>query len=286
MERAPYKTSVPGLRGPDRAVPRCIPTGRRSIRGEHFQKSRIVTTSWDDGDYADLKLAQLLRSKGICGTFYVPINYGARPLSRSELRDLASEGFEIGAHGFSQKPLWGLRPREVTEQVQPCKRILEDILGREVGMFCYPRGRYDANVVRAVQEAGYRGGRTVRMLATRSTFSPFEMPTTLQAFPHARFTYLKNVARGRSLESLQSCLAQMPRLGSWLELGKKLFDVVLKNGGVWHLYGHSWEIEKLGLWDELGEILDYVCGRDGVRYVPNSAILQPQPIVFPSAQQI
>lgn len=281
---------MPGLQGPDRAARVCVLHTRKSTFGDHSRsvnKPRIVTTSWDDGDYADLKLAQLLQSKGIRGTFYVPISYGARPLGRSELRALASEGFEIGAHGFSQKPLWGLQPREVVEEVQPCKRILEDILGREVGMFCYPRGRYDANVVRALQEAGYRGGRTVRMLATTPTFSPFEMPTTLQAFPHAPFTYLKNVARSRSLNSLQACLVQMPRLGSWLELGKRLFDVVLKNGGMWHLYGHSWEIEKFGLWDDLSEILDYVCRRDGVRYVPNSAVLQPQPVAsFTPAQQL
>ncbi len=217
-------------------------------------------------------------SRGIRGTFYIPINYRERPLDHSELRSLASAGFEIGAHGFSQKPLWGLQPQELAQEVGPCKRILEDILGRQVEMFCYPRGRYDTNAIRALQQAGYRGARTVRMLATRPTFSPFEMPTTLQAFPHGPFTYLKNVARARSLETLQSCLAHMPRLGNWLELGKRLFDDVLKNGGIWHLCGHSWEIQKLGLWDDLGDILDYVCRRDAVTYVPNCALLRPQPL--------
>jgi peptidoglycan-N-acetylglucosamine deacetylase len=140
-------------------------------------------------------------------------------------------------------------------------------------MFCYPWGRYDASVVRALQEAGYSGARTVRMLATQPDFNPFEVPTTLQIFPHTSLTYLKNAAIARRLESLQTCLIQMPRLGSWLELGKRLFDVVLEGGGIWHLYGHSWEIERLGLWDELGEILDYVSGREGVSYVPNCALV-------------
>ncbi len=114
-------------------------------------------------------------------------------------------------------------------------------------MFCYPRGRYDASVVRALQEAGYWGARTVRMLATRPACNPFEMPTTLQIFPHPSLTSLKNVASAPRLESLQTCLVQMPRLGSWLELGRKLFDRVLENGGIWHLCGHSWEVERLGL---------------------------------------
>src|SRR2546430_8764527 len=38
---------------------------------------------------------------------------------------------------------------------------------------------------------------------------------------------------------------------TWIDVGKKLFDEVLLKGGVWHLYGHSWEIQELGLWDQL-----------------------------------
>jgi peptidoglycan/xylan/chitin deacetylase (PgdA/CDA1 family) len=241
------------------------------------RRTTIVTTSWDDGDFADLKLAELLHSKGIHGTFYIPINYRDRPLEHSEIRTLASAGFEIGAHGFSHRSLCGLPPRTLAEDVQPCKRILEDILGKRVEMFCYPRGRYDAKVVRGLREAGYRGARTVHMLRTSLTFDPFEMPTTLQAFPHPPSTYLKNVARASSFESWHSLLADVPRVSSWLELGKRLFDTVLENGGVWHLFGHSWEIEEVGLWNDLREILDYVSRRNGVRYLPNCALLEPRP---------
>jgi hypothetical protein len=104
------------------------------------------------------------------------------------------------------------------------------------------------------------------------------MPTTLQVFPHVRLTYFKNATRARSLEAWQSCLVQMPRLGNWIELGKTLFDAVLENGGIWHLFGHSWEIENLGLWDDLCQLLDYVCRREGVSYVPNCALLTQRPI--------
>lgn len=238
-----------------------------------METPRIVTTSWDDGDYADLTLAEILRSNGVRGTFYIPINYRERPLDHHQLRDLASEGFEIGAHGLSHKPLCRLPQAELAQEVRPCKPILEDIIGREVRMFCYPFGRYNASVVHFLKEAGYWGARTVRMLETRSTFSSFEMPTTLQIFPHSSFTYLTNLASARTLESLKTFLVQMPRPGSWFELGKRLFDTVLENGGIWHLYGHSWELEKLSLWDDLRKLLNYVGGREGVSYVPNCALV-------------
>jgi peptidoglycan-N-acetylglucosamine deacetylase len=239
-----------------------------------MKSARIVTTSWDDGAQSDLKIAERLRYRKVRGTFYVPISpYDGRvALSRSELRALSSEGFEIGAHGFSHKHLWGLSDTELDREISPCKPMLEDIVGAKVGMFCYPRGRYDSKVVQALQAAGYAGARTVRMLTTSLKFQPFEMPTTLQVFPHRRSAYLKNVARAR-FRGMSTWLAQRSRLGNWVTLGKNLFDSVMEHGGVWHLYGHSWEIEELNLWRELEEILDYVAGREGVLYVPNGELL-------------
>jgi peptidoglycan/xylan/chitin deacetylase (PgdA/CDA1 family) len=247
-----------------------------------MQKKTIVTTSWDDGNRSDLKVAEFLRSRGIQGTFYVPITFHrASALTHEELRSLSSEGFEIGAHGFSHKLLWRLPAEELTREVTPCKPALEDILGKEIRMFCYPQGRYDSNVVRALKGAGYCGARTVRMLATRLEFKPFEMPTTVQIYPHPKSNYLKNMARTRKVEGLQNYLANWRSLGNWLELSKRLFDSVLQNGGIWHLYGHSGEIDELRLWEDLEQILDYVCKREGVMYVQNWELLQ----FLPTASQ-
>jgi peptidoglycan-N-acetylglucosamine deacetylase len=241
---------------------------------EILKTRAIVTTSWDDGDQTDLKLAELLQSGGIRGTFYVPIkSYRKCVLNRGELKSLSEAGFEIGGHGFSHKLLWRLSTEELAAEIVPCRPMLEDIVGARVRMFCYPCGRYDASAIRAVRKAGYYGARTVRMLATRMNFKAFEMPTTVQAFPHSRLTYLRNIARGRKLEGLQAYLAHRAELVNWVELGKRLFDEVWQNGGIWHLYGHSWEIEELGLWPELKQILDYVGAREGVTYVTNGQLL-------------
>jgi peptidoglycan-N-acetylglucosamine deacetylase len=244
-----------------------------------MERKTIVTTSWDDGNRSDLKVAELLHSRNLSGTFYVPItpHRGQPALSHAELRTLSSNCFEIGAHGFSHKLLWGLPAEELAREVGPCKPILEDILGTRVRMFCYPKGRYDSNVVRALKKAGYCGARTVCMLATGTEFKPFEIPTTLQIFPHPKFNYIKNMVRARRVESLQVYLANRTWLGNWLELAERLFDSVLQRGGIWHLWGHSWEIDELGLWEDLGRILDYVCNRQGVTYLPNSELLHVPP---------
>jgi peptidoglycan/xylan/chitin deacetylase (PgdA/CDA1 family) len=92
-------------------------------------KLSIVMTSWDDGDPCDLKVAELLRARGLPGTFYVPIvGYdGRNTLEPAELRSLGSEGFEIGAHGVSHKVLTELSPKELVGEVRVCRTRLEDI---------------------------------------------------------------------------------------------------------------------------------------------------------------
>ena len=273
------RNESPGRRIVGVRVARARPSGTVLMDSNSFhaadRKVTLVTTSWDDGDRSDLRLAELLRSRGIGGTFYVPIlpYNGRTSLTPADLRTLSSEGFEIGAHGFSHKLLWGLSVKELASEIDPCKPRLEQILGSEVQMFCYPRGRYNTNVVHALRGAGYRGARTVQMLSTELSFRPFEMPTTLQVFPHRISGYLKNVTRSR-MKGLGVCLTYGAKLTDWLDLGKAIFDTVLESGGVWHLYGHSWEIEQLGLWDHLAELLDHVSGRKEVTYLSNGELLE------------
>jgi peptidoglycan/xylan/chitin deacetylase (PgdA/CDA1 family) len=238
---------------------------------------RIVTTSWDDGVVHDLKLADCLLARGIAGTFYVPIHpfNGFPRLDTSQLQRLSSQGFEIGAHGVDHENLSALPPRRIQEVVRTSKCLLEDAVGKEVSMFCYPNGRYGPEAPQALREAGYRGGRTTRMLSTRHNFRPFEMPTTLQVYPHTRAAYVRNALRARAVGRLYNYAFRLRCENDWVELGKRLFDQVRERGGVWHLYGHSWEIEELGLWGDLSQLLDYVCRRPDVLYVTNSAVPGP-----------
>lgn len=239
-------------------------------------KPRIVTTSWDDGDPCDFKIAELLRCRGLPGTFYIPMSgyLGRTTLTAADLRAFSSEGFEIGAHSVSHNSLTNVSRQQLDSEVRTCKLILEEQIGARVSMFCYPNGRYNQDVIRRVQRAGYEGARTTRMLAHTLAFDPFEMPTTLHAHPHAKVAHLRNLARARNLGGLCEYLGRFSRIDSWVHLGKNLFDLVLREGGMWHLYGHSWLIEESRMWSDLQEMLDYVSNREGVTYVTNSQLVQ------------
>lgn len=236
----------------------------------------VVTTSWDDGDRSDLRVAEMLLAHGLAGTFYVPLEpfRAGHELNVQEIRDLAAGSFEIGGHTVSHRSLTELTHKERAREVLECKRILEDRLGSEIKSFCYPNGKLNRETVRCVEEAGYQGARTTRMLRSSFEFPRFEMPTTLQAFPHPALAYLRNTIKGRNLGGLVGFALRLHRDRGWVELGKLLFDQVLEDGGFWHLYGHSWELESLNLWGQLEDLLSHVARRPDVHYVTNAGVFE------------
>lgn len=258
------------------AAEKMIPHGDKVDRPAVEKMSpRIVTTSWDDGDVCDFRLVEMLRARNLLATFYIPISghHGSRALGPSEIQAMVSEGFEIGAHGFSHLVLPRCTNEVIIHEVETSKQCLEDILGNEVRMFAYPRGRYSNAAIRFIKRAGYAGARTTEMLARGLNYDPYRMPTTVHAFPHSKPAYVRNTARAAHLARTWRYLTRLRRANTWVDLAKVLFDSTLEEGGVFHLYGHSWEIDELGLWGDLAEVLDYVSNRDGVRYLRNGEVL-------------
>lgn len=241
---------------------------------------RIVTTSWDDGDPLDLRVATLLAERHIPATFYISLKshvdagHRACPMSLDEMRALDAQGFEIGAHGVSHPNLAQCPSARLAVEVESSKKRLEDDLGKSVSMFAYPRGRHNANVIAAVKRAGYTGARTTAMMGRQLTFDPFRMPTSLQVYPHTRLDYFRNLGRAWDIRRSWFYATHLRCARNWIELAKTLFDSVRRGGGVWHLYGHSWEIEEFKLWGGLEEVLDYVAHQPGVAYLTNGDTVQ------------
>ena len=235
----------------------------------------IVTTSWDDGDARDLRISEFLLERGLRGTFYVPLHpfRNQSALTNADMRSMSAAGLEIGAHGIDHEIMSELSADETLQVATKCKSVLEDRLGTDVSMFCYPRGRYNGQTIRCLQKAGYRGARTTRMVSTRPGFKAFEMPTSSQAYPHTPVRYLRNMARGRNLSAIYDYFINLRSESDWVQLGKKLFDRVLQQGGIWHIYGHSWEIDELGLWNGLRHLFDYVSSKKNVLYLTNGELL-------------
>lgn len=219
----------------------------------------VFVCSIDDGHPADLKTAELLARHGLAGTFFIPIRNceGDPVIGDGEIRQLARR-FEIGSHTYDHRYLKTVDVWRAYHQVNDGKKKLEDVLGKPVNGFCYPGGRYRRRDVDLVRACRFTYARTTMNLRFDAGDKPFEMPTTIQFYPHVRAVYMRNFiasgARNRRLDGLRMALAH----DDWIERLYALFDHVCETGGVFHLWGHSKQFEQLGAWDKLDAFLAHV----------------------------
>jgi hypothetical protein len=80
------------------------------------------------------------------------------------------------------------------------------------------------------------------------------MPTTMQAFAQPVRNYLKNLAKRRAWRNLWRYVVH-GRSRDWLRLARNLLDRAREEGGVFHLWGHSWELEQTDQWSRVDQVL-------------------------------
>lgn len=216
-----------------------------------------VTLSWDDGHPSDLRTAEICARHGFAATFYVPIRNreGLPVLDESGIRRLAAAGFEIGGHTYSHRYLDSIGLAEARVEIESGKKALEDITGEPISGFCYPGGKYDDRHVALVRELGFAYARTTVNLEIDGGTDPFRMPTTIQMFPHALGSNLAMLVKnGPSPRRIRRFCLSAPRfdLESRLEA---LFGDALANGSMFHLWGHSWELDRIDGFDRLDRFL-------------------------------
>ncbi len=240
-----------------------------------------VTTSWDDGDILDKRLSVMLDKYGIKGTFYISKDYRPLRLSDADILDL-SRRHEIGAHTLSHPDLRTLGYGEQKAEMLGSKRWLESIVGAgKVPMFCYPSGRIGTDSELAAKDSGFIGARTTEYGDISAVADPFLMKTTVHAYP---MPFRKKGAHSYAWRKLfQPYIERAPafrKLGvpfmdmlSWEKLVCAAFDIALEKGEVFHLWGHSWEIDAYGMWDGLERVLAYIGGRSDCEYLTNGAII-------------
>jgi peptidoglycan/xylan/chitin deacetylase (PgdA/CDA1 family) len=242
------------------------------VTGNHT--ASLVTTSWDDGHPLDRRIADLLQRYGLTGTFYIPRNAGWPTMTAGEIRELGSR-FEVGAHTLDHTALNRTTDDEAMRQLSGSRQWIEDVTGKPCRVFCFPAGKYKREQLLLVRGAGYLSARTIELLSTdlpHRVEGLALIPTTVQAYPHSPVAYAKNALKRRSLVNLFRTWALLCRR-DWQKLAKKLLERTLLHGGVFHLWGHSWEIEQQHQWDRLEKLLVVIAAnKDKVTSMTNSEL--------------
>jgi peptidoglycan/xylan/chitin deacetylase (PgdA/CDA1 family) len=129
---------------------------------------RTVVLTFDDG-YEDFYEHALpaLDDFDMTATLYVTSGFlrdfddgsaaaaRGRMMNVKQLQAAADAGTEVGGHTHSHPELDTLRPSHAREEIERCKVLLTESLGRAIRSFAYPHGYSSASVRRLVEAAGY-----------------------------------------------------------------------------------------------------------------------------------
>jgi peptidoglycan/xylan/chitin deacetylase (PgdA/CDA1 family) len=146
----------------------------------------VCALTFDDGTEDHLTvLAPILSELGVPGTIYVCPGLLGKPypwshpdarvrmMSAAEVVELAQNPLvEIGSHTVDHTVLAEADADEAYREMAESKARLEDLLGREVPSFCYPRCLYSPECPAAARRAGHTSAVTC---GKRGSWDPFEL---------------------------------------------------------------------------------------------------------------
>jgi peptidoglycan/xylan/chitin deacetylase (PgdA/CDA1 family) len=145
----------------------------RHARSNGGRDQNLACITFDDGYRDNYEHAlPILERHGLRASFFPATSFlGGRfrswaadhPMMTAEqVRTLATLGHEIGAHSVTHRKLTQLPADAVRRETADSKSLLEDLTGRPVHAFAYPKGAYDDAVQRAVADAGFAVAVTIR----------------------------------------------------------------------------------------------------------------------------
>lgn len=199
-----------------------------------------ISASIDDGCKHDLKLAHLFEKYEIDAVFYWPANTvmlaeqkGWDALTPQEEAAIAKK-FEIGSHGVTHAYLTRIPMREAIDEIRDSRSMLQAMHGQEIKKFCYPRGYANAELREVVKQAGYESARSTIIGHIGEQKDPYFEASAVHIGCPVRPEYEGT---------------------TWQDYGLRLFRQAKEQNKDYHFWGHSWEIDKYGEWDNVEEFI-------------------------------
>lgn len=210
---------------------------------------KALTFSYDDGQDFDKRLAELLRSHGMKGTFH--LNSGNLGLHRNgetyvsadELKEVYA-GHEIACHGLQHRNPPTLTRQQMVLEIQEDRKNLERLTGGLVQGMSYAFGNYDQEIIEIARSLGIKYSRTVN--DTKGFFPPADF---LQWHPTCHHD------------------------NHLLELGDRFLDVPgFYELPVMYVWGHSFEFGHSGDWSTIEAFVEKMADKADIWYATNMEI--------------
>ncbi len=140
------------------------------IKGHKLSVKKPILITLDDGyENNYLNAYPILKSAGFTSMIFISSGFIGKKnalsderervkenfLNKTEIKEMFNNGFFIGSHGINHYYLDRLEEGVMIGELIASKAYLENVTGSAVEFFSYPFGAYNANVMRAVKNAGY-----------------------------------------------------------------------------------------------------------------------------------
>jgi peptidoglycan-N-acetylglucosamine deacetylase len=233
---------------------------------------KYLTISVDDGHPADLRTANLLQSFDLKATFYLPkANPEREVMSANDVREIAGH-FDVGGHTINHVCLKSMEDDAALAEIEGGKSWLENLTGQRISAFSYPYGKFNSRTPALVKRAGFQGARTAMFNLHAFPKDPYLWGLSTHAYSHAARVQIRHALMETNFRGALNFLGKYRCATDWVEHFQKTVEYVGENGGIAHLYLHSWEIEELGQWHRLRELLREVTQRKDFVSVSNSEL--------------
>lgn len=151
-------------------------------RGTHFWFDSVCRAA-GEAAVLEARCAPIDRWMGVVQSSDTPapVSERHRPLTAEELRRLASSPFvDIGGHTVSHPTLALMSRAEQQREIEGCRGMLQEILGRSMEAFAYPYGSpghdYSRDTVDVVRGAGFGLAFTTAQSFARLDCDAYEIP--------------------------------------------------------------------------------------------------------------
>jgi peptidoglycan/xylan/chitin deacetylase (PgdA/CDA1 family) len=219
--------------------------------GAETAKEKYVTISVDDGHPTDLRTVDLLHKYGLTATFYIPgANHERVVMNPAQIRDI-DRHFEVGSHTLSHIRLTLMSDERAVREIVDGKKFSEDTLGHEVIAFCYPGGKFNCRIEKHVERAGFLAARTCRYFLNDYPKNPFSWDISTYANTYPAYVQVRHCLLEYNFAGAYRYVTTFKARVPWAAQFICALEDVSRNGGMAHLYFHSWEIDQNGEWDQL-----------------------------------
>jgi peptidoglycan/xylan/chitin deacetylase (PgdA/CDA1 family) len=209
---------------------RFVPFGELAERAHDGSAAGLVALTFDDGLVDNLEiLLPFLRSQGLPATVFAVSGWLGQPhpdapwtrlMTANELRELASEGVEVGAHSLTHPDLTTLEYAAARAELVKSKDELEGILQRPVEVAAYPYGRANDETRQACRDAGFRFA--CRAEGNGDWTDPHDLPRESLGNGSIVFSLrLKQNPRLRPLQRSGALLWGRAAFRAWRRLGRR-----------------------------------------------------------------